>query len=113
MAKRIAAKKTKKTLKPAKKSKTKKNPVKKAAAKKAARLKAAELNAIAVAQAEEQTAAATLAFAPAPVETVADPSKAPGKQHRLPPMSLKGVKHSETYIAKARTSFNRRMNIGR
>jgi hypothetical protein len=42
-----------------------------------------------------------------------DPSKAPGKQHRPPPMSLRGVKHSDTTIAKARPHFNRRMNLGR
>lgn len=83
---------------------------KKAAAKRAARLKAIE-----AARVAETTAATTINYAPAPFETVADhdPSKAPGKQHRHPPQSLHGVKHSEAYIAKARTSFNRRMNIGR
>lgn len=86
---------------------------KSSASKKAARRKAAELDAIAIAQAAEQTAASPLAFAPAPFEVITDPSKAPGKQHRHPPQSLHGVKHSEAYIAKARTPFNRRMNIGR
>ena len=57
----------------------------------------------------KRTAAAELALdgKPAPLpEAVrplpADPSKAPGKQHRRPPMSFKGVKHSQEYIAKAR-----------
>ncbi len=82
----------------------------KAAAKKAARVKAIE-----AARVTEETAAATLNYAPAPFETVADhdPSKAPGNQHRHPPESLVGVPHSNETIAKARTSFNRRMNIGR
>lgn len=121
MAKKPASKKTKKT-KPAKtqkkagKTSRKSKPAKaakpstsrKAAAKKAARLKAIE-----AAKVAEATAATTINFAPAPFETSADPSKAPGHQHRHPPMSLHGVKHSEAYIAKARTPFNRRQNIGR
>ena len=80
----------------------------KAAAKRAARLKAIE-----AAKAAEATAATTVNYAPPPFEASADPSKAPGHQHRHPPMSLHGVKHSEAYIAKARTPFNRRMNVGR
>ncbi len=37
-------------------------------------------------------------------------SKAPGKQHRQPPASTRGVKHSQLHIAKARASseFRRR-----
>ena len=106
-----AAQKNKARTAPAKKKAAPKpSSSKKAAAKRAARLKAIEAARIA-----EQTAAATINYAPAPFETVADhdPSKAPGKQHRHPPQSLVGVKHSEAYIAKARTTFNRRMNIGR
>ena len=80
----------------------------KAAAKKAARLKAAEAS-----KAAEATAETTIHFAPPPFEATPDPSKAPGHQHRHPPMSIPGVKHSEAYIAKARTPFNRRINIGR
>jgi hypothetical protein len=49
---------------------------------------------------------------PAPFQ-YADPSKAPGKQHRHPPMSLKGVKHSQNYVAKARTPFKLRQTMGR
>ena len=49
---------------------------------------------------------------PAPFH-YADPSKAPGKQHRHPPMSLKGVKHSQNYVAKARTPFKLRQTMGR
>jgi hypothetical protein len=64
-------------------------------------------------QAAEATAAATVHYAPPPFEATPDPSKAPGHQHLHPPMSLHGVKHSENYIAKARTPFNRRQNIGR
>ena len=95
--------------KTAKKSKAAKpSTSRKAAAKRAARLKAIE-----AAKAAEATAASTVNYAPAPFEAVADPSKAPGHQHRHPPMSLHGVKHSEAYIAKARTPFNRRQNIGR
>jgi hypothetical protein len=71
------------------------------------------LKAIEAAKAAEATAATTVNYAPAPFETSADPSKAPGHQHRHPPMSIPGVKHSEAYIAKARTPFNRRQNIGR
>lgn len=111
MAKRPAAKTAKNKKVAARKAapkQAKTSTSKKAAAKKAARLKAIE-----AAQAAEQTAAATLAFAPAPFETALDPSKAPGKQHKHPPQSLHGVKHSEAFIAKARTPFNRRMNIGR
>lgn len=102
---RAAAKKTTANAKPAAAS----------ASKKAARKRAAKLKAIEAARVAEQTAAATVNYAPAPFEPVAehDPSKAPGKQHRHPPQSLVGVKHSEAYIAKARTPFNRRMNIGR
>lgn len=82
-----------------------------AATKKAAAKKAAKLKAIETAKAAEQTAAATLAYVPPSPEIVAphDPSKAPGKQHRQPPMSLHGVKHSVEYIAKARSPFNRRI----
>ena len=64
-------------------------------------------------QAAEATAATTINYAPPPFEATADPSKAPGHHHLHPPMSIPGVKHSEAYIAKARTPFNRRMNIGR
>jgi hypothetical protein len=42
-----------------------------------------------------------------------DPSKAPGKQHRHPPMNLRGVKHSQAFVAKARTPFKLRQNMGR
>jgi len=82
----------------------------KAAAKKAARVKAIE-----AARVAEETAASTINYAPAPFESVADhdPSKAPGKQHRHPPASLIGVPHSDMTIAKARTTFNRRFNMGR
>lgn len=106
-------KKTTRTAKRVAQKRPKVSTSKKAATKSAAKLKAAELEAIAIAQAAEQTAATTLAFAPAPFEIAADPAKAPGKQHKHPPHSLHGVKHSEAYIAKARTPFNRRMNIGR
>ena len=83
------------------------------ASKKAARKRAARLKAIEASKAAEATAAATIHYAPPPFEATADPSKAPGHTHRHPPMSIPGVKHSEAYIAKARTPFNRRMNIGR
>lgn len=64
------------------------------------------------ARAAETTAAATINYAPAPFESASDhnPSKAPGKQHRHPAASLVGVKHSDQTIAKARTSFNRRIS---
>jgi hypothetical protein len=65
------------------------------------------------AAAVESTAAATVHYEPAPLESSADPSKAPGKQHRHPPMNFSGVKHSEAYIAKTRTPFIRRMTMGR
>jgi hypothetical protein len=42
-----------------------------------------------------------------------DPSKAPGKLHRHPPMNLRGVKHSQAYVAKARTPFKLRQGMGR
>lgn len=87
--------------------------VKSAGSKKAARKRAARLKAIEASKAAEATAATTIHYAPPPFETTADPSKAPGHQHRHPPMSIPGVKHSEAYIAKARTPFNRRQNIGR
>lgn len=104
-----------------------KTPAKKAAAKMPAsvslalaakRAKARRAKAKKVAAARkvaELTAESTLAFTPVPVEVVADqdPSKAPGKQHLHPPMSLHGVKHSVEYIAKARRPFNRRVNMGR
>lgn len=97
--------------KPAAKAKpSKASTSKKAAAKKAARVKAIE-----AARVAEQRATTTLNYEPAPFESVADhdPSKAPGNQHRHPPKSLVGVPHSDETIAKARTSFNRRTNIGR
>jgi hypothetical protein len=77
----------------------------KAAAKKAARAKAIETTRVA-----EETATATINYAPAPFESVADhdPSKASGKHHRHPAASLIGVQHSDETIAKARTVFNRR-----
>lgn len=105
---KAAARNSKKTTKSAKPSAA-------STSKKAARKRAAKLKAIEAARVAEETAAATINYAPAPFEPVAehDPSKAPGKQHRHPPQSLVGVKHSEAYIAKARTPFNRRMNIGR
>jgi hypothetical protein len=112
----MAKKAAKKTAKPKKKvakrsakpAKTKASTSRKAAAKRAARLKAIE-----AAQAAEATAATTVNYAPPPFDAAADPSKAPGHQHRHPPESLHGVKHSEAYISKARTPFNRRQNIGR
>ena len=121
MAKKSAAKRTKPTkVKPqARKSKAKQATRKKSKApkastsRKAAAKKAARLKAIEAAKVAEATASATVHFAPAPFEASADPSKAPGHQHLHPPMSLHGVKHSEAYIAKARTPFNRRQNIGR
>jgi len=97
-----------KTKKKASNTASKASTSRKAAAKRAARLKAIE-----AAKAAEATAATTVNYAPPPFEATADPSKAPGHQHRHPPESLHGVKHSEAYIAKARTPFNRRMNLGR
>jgi hypothetical protein len=64
-------------------------------------------------QTAEAAAATTIHYAPPPFVAIADPSKAPGHQHRHPPMSMPGVKHSEAYIAKARTPFNRRQTMGR
>lgn len=35
-------------------------------------------------------------------------SKAPGKQHRKPPVSARGVKHSQLHIAKAKSAHELR-----
>jgi hypothetical protein len=122
MAKRSASKRPAKkaTTKTAKKANARKAPAKKKTAapkaggsRKAAAKKAARLKAIEKARVAEETAAATVNYEPAPFEAEEDLSKAPGKQHRRPPMSLVGVKSSEAYIAKARTPFIRRHNMGR
>lgn len=113
MAKRRATKAGKKTAAGKKTTRSSKpSPQQRAAAtrKRNAAKRAREL---ATSQAAEATASTTIHYAPPPFEATADPSKAPGHQHRHPPMSIPGVKHSEAYIAKARTPFNRRMNIGR
>jgi hypothetical protein len=52
----------------------------------------------------QQTASVAAPQAVPPQLRADDLSKAPGKQHRRPPMNLKGVKHSQLYIAKAKTS---------
>ncbi len=119
-ASRRPAKKSLKTNKKATtKGKVRKAPAKKKAApkasgsRKAAAKRAAKLKAIEAARVAEQTAAATVSYAPPPFEADADPSRAPGKQHRHPPVNDPGPKHSQVAIPRMRAPFNRRMNIGR
>jgi hypothetical protein len=111
MAKRRAEKTSKRKAPNNKTSKTSKTNSSTAASRK--KSAAARAKAAAKREAAEQAAAKTIHYAPPPEQTIADPSKAPGHQHRRPPMNIAGVKHSEAYIAKARTPFNRRQNIGR
>jgi len=112
--KATAPRKKTKAPKAVKRSPAKKSTVKKSASSlKATRKRAARLKAIEVSRAAEQAAAATVNYAPAPFEESPDPSKAPGKQHRHPPVNDPGPKHSQVAIPRMRAPFNRRMNIGR